>query len=263
MKRFFTVEFDPRGRMRIDGDPSEEDPDGPPFEFKFPESVAAACTEVLKGRRTFRIGQGLATDPTTHPDSAIILKWTKDQREFGVLIWLAACVIAEWDRLPHRTRAQHRELFQRIGRLCRELHAALDETGDSYYRGGGYGLANANVRDLMTDREEAEFMDICAFAHMAQFPGTQVERISVNEPGLPRVDDLLERVESAAARLEKQGPMHSQPTKRGAKRGYFVRRMGELMKQRHGEQPHEVIAALTTIALGEATDRELVAKLLA
>lgn len=264
MKKKPTLVFDSRGRVYPEGDASELDPDAPPISFELPTSVATAVHEVSKARKFFRAGSvGLATDPATHPDSQIIREWVKDPREFDVLVWLAASVIREWEVLPHRTQAEHRELFQRIGRLCRELNAAIDETGDGYIRGGGFGLARVGVRDLMTDGEAAVFEKACnSSVETKNRSGTEHGHFEPG-PDLPRVDQLLERVASAARRLEKDGPIHSQPAKRGAKRGYFIRRMGELFQQRHGEQPHEVIAALTTIALGEATDRELVAKLLA
>lgn len=264
MKRKPTIVFDSRGRFYPEGDASELEPNGPPISFELPVGVATAAAEITKARKSFRMGNvGLATDPATHPDSRIIREWIKDPREFDVLVWLASSVIGEWETLPRRTRTQHRELFQRIARLCRELSAAIDETGDGYIRGGGYGLGGVSVRKLMTDSEGAAFDAICRRDYEAQYPEGAEYEISDHEPYLPRIDELLERMGSAAQRLEKDGPIHSQPTKRGAKRGYFVRRMGELFAQRHGEQPHEVIAALTTIALGEATDRELVAKLLA
>lgn len=265
MKEGLKIVFDSQGGAQLKGDASELGPDGSQVFVKLPVGIATAMAEISKAHRSARmVGVGLATDPAIHPDSRTIREWIKDPREFDVLVWLATFVLREWETLPHRTRAQHRELFQRIARLCRELGAALDETGDGYVRGGGFGLGGVGVRQLMTDEESALFYAVCARSFKSLYPdSTEDVIIELTEPKLPSINELLERVASAAQRLEKDGPLHSQPTKRGAKRGYFVRRMGELFLQRHGEQPHEVIAALTTIALGEATDRELVAKLLA
>jgi len=230
--------------------------------ISIPRAFGHAILEVSRGRKSFRFGDGvkLACDPATHPDAESVHHWLERKQkpldEFEVVVWLMVCVRHEWMHLPHRTRTQHRELFQRIARLCRELDAAMEETGDLYFRGGGYGLMDAGVRQLMTDSEIVEFDSACN-------QGSEPHNGGEDKPELPRVQELLERIASAAERLERQGPIHAQPNKRGAERGYFVRRMGELFQQRYGEQPHEVIAALTTIALGEATDRELVAKLLA
>lgn len=147
--------------------------------------------------------------------------------------------------------------------MTNKIRGSLDETGSIYIRGGGYGMELMGVRALLTDDEAADFESACSHSmETRNRSGTETGFIE-HEPSLPTVQELLERVASAAQRLEKQGPIHAQPNKRGAERGYFVRRMGEVFQRRYGEQPHEVLAALTTIALGEATERELVAKLLA
>ena len=227
----------------------------------FPSAFGKACAEVNRGRKNFVMADGmqLACDPFEHPDSRVIREWldksSKDPEELHVIAYLSLGVRSEWKMLPQRTRSQHRELFKGIAALCRELKDALSSTDDPYRRGGGYGLSHASVRDLLTDDEQATF-------HKALDTGPY--KLDDWEMGstFPRMEELLDRVASAAERLEQQGPIHSQPNKRGAERGYFVRRMCELFIQRYGVLPYEVIAALTTIALGEATDRELVAKLM-
>jgi hypothetical protein len=225
--------------------------------FTAPRAFFLAAIEFSKARKPMSLTNGaLVCDPARHPDTVVIREWlgraARDASELDVILYLACMIRGEWGSMPHRTRSEHRALFQRIAKLCRELSGALNETGSMYIRGGGFGLEHLRVRELLTDSEGAEF----EAALKRRDDGSP-------EPELPCVDELLERVASAANRLEKQGPLHAQPNKRGAERGYFVRSIGALLEQRYGEQPHEVIAALTTIALGEATDRELVAKLLA
>lgn len=207
------------------------------------------------------------SDPAEHPDSRVVRDWLartkRNSEDFGVIVWAASFVRSEWVMIPHRTQAQHRALFRRIAELASDLAKTMDDTGTPYVRGGGYGMEFMGVRSLLTGSEAAEFVSSCAHDMETQNRSDTVAGFMEHEPSLPTVQELLERVASAAQRLEKQGPLHAQPNKRGAERGYFVRRMGELFQRRYGEQPHEVIAALTTIALGEATDRELVTKLLA
>ena len=225
------------------------------------DATIEAVLEVNRGRKTFRFREGRDSgcDLHRHADGRIIREWVDkhhaDANEMDVIRWLALAVRREWANLPHRTKTQHRELFARVVRLCGELKAALIETDDRYFRAGGYGLQDASVRDLLTDAEKACFAEAFAAGEYE----LQDYRIT---GAFPSMEELLDRVASAADRLERAGPMHSQPKKRGAERGYFVRRIGELFMQRYKAQPAEVIAALTTIALGEATDRELVAKLL-
>ena len=194
----------------------------------------------------------------THPDLITVKKWLQgrsaDDAELEVLHWLSRHVRTEWDSLPKLTGTEHRNLFAHIEGLCDELDKALDSTGSFYYRGGGHGLMAASVKQLLTDAEMESFNKameasggIANYEHAWAFP-------SVNE--------LLQRVGLAAKRLKDAGPLHAQPNKRGAERGYFVRRMGALFQQRYNETPCEVLAAITSVSLGEPTDRELVAKLL-
>lgn len=224
----------------------------------------AALESARQGRAAdARSRPGLATDPARHADAVIIRGWLsrikREPSEFDVICYLAVFVRNEWATMPRRTAKEHRALFRRIRVLCRELLKALWETGADYIPSGGLGLRSLRMLDLITDAERAEFE-----ADLVPVDSGEVGDDFRLAPGacLPTVAELLQRVAAAAQRLEEQGPLHAQPTKRGAERGYFVRRMGALLQQRYGEQPHEVIAALTTIALGEATDRELVTKLL-
>jgi len=230
-------------------------------------ALAEAMLEISQGGQIFHLHQNtiLATDPSKHADADVIRAWlkakSKSSFEFEVIVWLARAVRGEWAVLPHRTQSQHRELFQRIARLCRELREAMDETGALYRSDGGQGLMDVNVRQLFSEHEHAEFEAAYKQVEQIYSRSKSGNEFVEYEPELPDVDDMLERIANAAERLERQGPLHTQPNKHGAERGYFVRRIGELIAQRYGEQPLEVIAALTTIALGEATDRELVAKL--
>lgn len=217
----------------------------------------------------------LACDPDIHPDAHIIGDWLessgREATEMQVAFWLAYFVRNEWSRRPKPTPAKHRALYQRISELCIELSAAMDATGNPYQHGGGHGLTHACTRALLTDVEVDCFVYAC---NMARGIETKGKTPSIRDRdlweygvlgcfGLPTMQELLERVATIAERLKAEGPIHVQPAKQGAERGYFVRRTAQLFQRRYGEQPHEVIAALTTIALGEVTDRALVAKLLA
>lgn len=221
-------------------------------------------------------GNPLASNPDEHPDARVIRDWlasiNRTPSDLHVIFWLAYFVRNEWANFPKRTRSEHRDLYQRIATLCHDLCAAMDETKMHFMRGEGYGFQALNVRDLLTGREVDDVVTAGDHARGMR----ETSRIFNKDErrlfdlllcfpvvGLPTVQTLLDRVGSEAKRLEKMGPLHAQPNKRGAERGYFVRRIAELFARRYGEQPHEVIAALATIALGEATDRELVAKLLA
>lgn len=226
----------------------------------------------------------LACDPAQHADAKDIRDWltatgreTRTPSEFDVIFWLAYFVRNEWAALPKRTRVEHKLLFERITTLCRELRDAMNVTGTLHLRGAGYGMRQISILDLLSDAEIhgfASWYNAACEKNTDSRPATADELRTFkfwNEflslHGLkcaaPTVQTLLDRLGSEAQRLEGLGPLHGQPTKRGAERGYFVRRIGELFQRRYDEQPHEVLAALTTIALGEATDRELVAKLLA
>lgn len=250
------------------------------------ESCVAALETVDTGGRRHVIGEylggnPLASDPARHPDSHVIQSWLTltgrehiTPSEFHVIFWLAYFIRNEWARLPKRTPGEHKLLYQRIAILCKDLGNALDETGTPYADGAGYGMKHLCTASLLRDSEIGGF--VSAY-NTAVGKGPETRTMNASERrflecidsacsglsfALPTVQALLERVESVASRLEAQGPLHTQPNKRGAERGYFVRRIGALFQRRYGEQPREVIAALTTIALGEATDRELVAKLL-
>lgn len=216
------------------------------------EPFLAAARQFASLRMPFRLSDDgeLATKPSLHADGKIIRDWLislrRDSDEFDVIVWLARAIRSDWAIQPRRTPSQHRALFKRINELCIELRGAIAETGDYYMRGGGFGLRHATINTLL---KVSEIDDLEAASDSTILT-------------LPSIEDLLNRLADAANRLEKSGPMHNQPTKRGAERGYFVRRMGEIFAQRYGQQPCEVLAALTTIALGVETDRELVAKLL-
>ena len=158
----------------------------------------------------------------------------------------------EWSVLPKRTASEHRELYDRIARLTTELESALLETGSGYIRSGGWGLRGISVNDLLIDSEVQNFKTVLENDEDSQRPNWE----------FPRVSELLARIRVAARRLSGEGPLHSQPKKRGAERGFFVRRMGEIFMQRYSQCPHEVIEVLTLLTFDQKIDRELVAKLL-
>ncbi|MGH8118337.1 MAG: hypothetical protein ACREPY_15080 [Rhodanobacteraceae bacterium] len=217
-------------------------------------------------------GNPLACDPDRHADAQVIREWlaskSRDPSDLQVIFWFAYFARNEWARRPKRTRTQHRALYRHIRELSTELRAAMDATGSAYLGGHGHGFVNTSLRALLTDDETDAFISSCNIARgvttTARSPSARERLVWEHMFGaLPTMQELLVRMTTAALRLEVQGPIHAQPKKRGAERGYFVRRIAQLFQRRYGEQPHEVIAALATIALGGATDRELVAKLLA
>lgn len=242
-----------------------------PFEFPKPaigpdgaatlllgDAFVKAVKEVNRGRASFSTGDVTVGAWPDHPDLLKVKDWLNRRDaptdELEVIFWLAVSVRGEWQHLPKRTASEHRELHARIQRLCVELDAALRETGSLYYRGGGHGLMAPSVRELLTESETNALNEV-----LADSGGIDNLR---NSWAFPCMDDLLARLGAAAKRLHDAGPLHSQPNKRGAERGYFVRRMCDLFQQRYGEAPAEVLAAITSVALDEVTDRELVAKLL-
>lgn len=228
--------------------------------FYLGEEMVAAAAEINKAGASFWSASDIELGSfDRHPDMAIIADWLeaegKPLSEVGVMYWFAVSARSEWAYLPKRTLSEHRQLFKRISRLTIELREAINETGDFYFRGGGWGLRGASVGALLSDAERNTFKQALAGSENDIDP-------AVIDAAWPRVDELLGRIQKAAGRLADKGPVHAQPRKRGAERGYFVRRMGQLFLQRYKKCPTEVIAALTTVALDEVTDRELVAKLL-
>lgn len=225
-------------------------------------SFLEAMSEINRGRKSFTLGDVFIGNPKVsvddHPETSMLRNWlageNKDAGELEVIWWLAIAVRSEWSALPHRTKSEHEKLYARIERLCKELIDSLADTESFYKRAGGWGLWRARVSSLLTDSEEKALAD------------RMRDDLSPTDPELdlafPTIEELLERLSSAADRLKRQGPVHAQPNKRGAERGYFVRRMGELFVQRYGKISAEAIASLTTVALDEPTDRELVSKLL-
>lgn len=222
-------------------------------------TASGALAELAAGINwgVFRLGDLVLTDKgERHPDSRIIQSWIAKRKveafEFDVLMLWADRVRQEWTMAPRFAPTEHRRRFERVANLCRELRDALQQTEADYAGGNGAGLKDISLFGLLTT-EEGE-----ALLHAPTTENGWINTLLIQF----EIETVLERLGLMATRFADEGPAHSQPNKRGAERGYFVRRMGELFQKRFGEQPHEVIAALTTIALGETTDRELVAKLL-
>jgi hypothetical protein len=226
--------------------------------------IQQAILEANRGRRSFHIASQVDLDAMkfrfdAHPDTRVLSDWIAERgaavNELGVLFWLGAMVMSEWEALPRLTLSEHRKLYGKIARSCSDLSSLLGQTGAEYRRGGGWGMMHPRVLDLLKPGE----MDVVRrYEQGVEERGPHEDLASA----IPTVDKLLERLEEAANRLAKNGPVHSQRKKHGAARGYFVRRMGELFMQRYEECPTEVLAALSTLALDEVTDKELVAKLL-
>lgn len=220
-----------------------------------------AITEINKGGGRYVIAAEVDLGYTSHPELKVVRCWLESMRketarhEVLVIHFLCVAIRSEWADLPKLTKAEHNKLYQRIRSLCDELRDALNETGSFYMRGGGWGLMGASVDMLLTKPEASQWSKLLS-------SGYESERDGDVPDIFPPLDDLLKRLAAAAERLESQGPVHAQPNKRGAESGYFVRRMGALLKQRYGKQPADVLAALATAVLSKDMDRELASKLL-
>lgn len=223
------------------------------------DALVKAAAEINRDRVTFSISDGVSVGEWPgHPELQRVKEWLQkrgaDADELAVIYWIAVSIRSDWEHLPKRTATEHKELYGRIVRLTDELSDAIDETGTFYYRGGGHGLKGASARNLLTDEEET-VLD----SAMAASGGINNAE---NSWAFPSMELLLARLHMAAQRLLKEGPIHGQPSKRGAERGYFVRRLHRVFERRYREAPAEVLAAITTVALDEITDRELVTKLI-
>ena len=124
-------------------------------------------------------------------------------------------------------------------------------------------MRDATVSELFTDREVIEVLDVVE----AWNDDHPIDHDDVGRPMtkpaaacFPTMEDLLRRIAMAAMRLHEAGPLHSQPNKKGAMNGYFIRRMDGLMRKRYGTYPAEVMAAIATIALDATIDADLVRK---
>jgi hypothetical protein len=165
-----------------------------------------------------------------HPELFIVKDWLKlhtvREDELEVIFFLAKSIRSEWTIIKRRTIKQHKEIFQNANSLCIQLIDVLKSTESNYIRDGGHGLACASVWDLLNEDERKFFENV--------FSEKLEGRFGLEVIGLfPKMETLLERVANAAKRLEEKGPIHSQPTKRGAERGYFVRRLAEIFTQRY------------------------------
>lgn len=210
----------------------------------------------------------LASRYCIHPDRKFIEKWLQTQNmsadELDVICWAATFVLLEWKRGPKRTATEHRKLFHRIESLCGELVQALTESDEHFLDDTSLGLANATVRQLLTNDEQSESYRRLHYVlgPITDAPAVANLATAIQKPFDLTMEELLKRLAKTAATLGARPPLHTQPKKRGAERGFFVRTMGELFKLRYGVTPVEAIAAISTIALQEPTERELVAKLL-
>lgn len=226
--------------------------------FIFRAQMGEAATEVNRSGSLFCVGEGISVGTfAVDPDTEIVAEWLasigRPVSELGVLYWFSVSARSEWKHLPKRTLVEHRKLYERVDVLAAQLVKALEETVVVYW-GDGWGSMNPSVVELFTQSERCFFESMMAPDEGFYSPEARA--------AWPRVGELLERLRIEAGRLSEKGPMHMQPGKHGAERGYFIRRIGQLLQQRYGAKPHEVIAVLTTVALGETTQRELVRKLL-
>lgn len=187
-----------------------------------------------------------------HADLRSVEEWLRkndrSSEDLEVIFWLTIAVRSEWLRLPKHIATKHEDIYSRIGKLCGDLSHALTETDDLYAGGSGRGMMFAYVLDFLTDQEREPLAIAIRNEQSARgWNGPEV---------FPRVtvETLLKRLKAAADDRALRGPMHRQPKKRGAERGYFIRRMNKLLASYFGKRtPYAVIAALTAIALNETT----------
>lgn len=195
----------------------------------------------------------------THPDVDVIARWlTESGRQLddlGVICYLSLGVLSEWSNAPKFTKAKHEALYTKIQRMSIDLASALAETKTTYEKNTPRGLHWASVAQFLN---KDEWKGFAFFAKETAKTATESEILSA----FPRVSQLLERFASEAERMRDAGPVHGQPNKAGASRGYFVRRMHEAMRIRYEDVPVSVLAAVATVALNETTDSPLVAGLL-
>lgn len=195
----------------------------------------------------------------THPDVGSIARWlTENGRpldDLGVICYLSLGVLSEWDNAPKFTKAQHEDLYAKIQKKSAELVLALAKTKTTYEKDTPRGLHWASVAQFLN---QDEWKGFAFFAKEKAETATEDDILNA----FPRVSQLLERLASEAERIRVAGPAHQQPNKAGASRGYFVRRMHEAMCIRYQVVPVSILAAVTTVAMNQATDPALVAGLL-
>lgn len=247
-----------------------ESADGTKAQVSIEMALLAASLEVNRSRVTFRrmaeAGEMIGDRWDTHPDRAVIKKWLEEidaaDDDFRVLYFIASHVITEWLVLPKHTTSAHKKLYSNIQKTSLALKGLLQETGEIYYRGGGHGLKSAFVCDLFTEREANDITRTVEGWNEShpEITDDGTELVQPARTMFPTIEELLDRLASAARRIESQGPVHSQPNKRGALNGYFIRRMGMFLLQRYGEAPTDVLAAMATIALDVVMDDDLAKK---
>ncbi len=220
-------------------------------------AMDAAITALRTGGYDFWITEGIPLRDfwqafNAHADLCSVEEWLRkndrSSEDLEVIFWLTVAVRSEWLRLPKHIATKHEEIYSRIGQRCDDLSHALTETDDLYAGGSGRGMMFAYVLDFLRPDEREPLEKAIRTEQSARgWDGPEV---------YPRltVEGLLERIKKVAQARALRGPMHRQPQKRGAERGYFIRRMDQLLACHFGEKTHHaVIAALTSIALNETT----------
>lgn len=220
--------------------------------------------------------EAVASRFENHPDRRTVENWIAAippidgaiklhvEAEYKVIYFLAIHVLSEWQDIPKLAKREHAKLYREITAAVCKLRELMKQTGTQYIRGGGHGLDNALVCDFFTDKESENILG--PIEHWNETHPLDIHHdngLPLEKPpwvDFPSVDEVLERIASAADRLQDAGPIHSQPNKRGAKNGYFIRQMSDLLKARYGTPPDDVLGALASIALGEVVDADLAKK---
>ncbi len=179
----------------------------------------------------------------------------RPEEELEVLYIIAVSLRNEWAWTVKRTAKQHKKLCERITKLSADLADALRDADGVLNPGIALGVRTTEVWQFLSQEEIEQMFNL--------------NRLDDKDGNFSRpfitstVEDVLARLANFAERVKRLEPLHTQPTKHGAERGYFIRRMNEVMRRRYGEVPHHVLASVATVALDEDTSRELVSKLLA
>lgn len=184
-----------------------------------------------------------------HPEMNCVRAWFRRRGleaefELEVIRLLAQHVRMEWEYTPQRSTAQHKALYRKIERLSKELRAALSSTGVEYKVGRRVeGLQVVSLGDLLSEWHGQEASSRGELRHLT-------------------IDSILTWLQAEAARIHERTTLHPRPQRTGSRRGFFVRRMNQILTMRYRRVPRSALASITSVALDEITDEAMVVGLL-